>query len=330
MRVFITGGSGSIGRNLCRLLLERGDSPVVLSRRAAALRAKDVAPGVTWVQGDPMLAGDCARGLDGCDAVVNLAGENLFGARWDSNVRRLIRDSRVFSTGNVIAAVAAAKNPPKTLVQASAIGFYGPRGDDEIDESTNAGSDFLAETCQAWENAASSVKELGTRLATVRIGVVLARDEGALGVMTPIFKWLPGGAAPVGSSHPLAPALGKGWLSWIHMDDIVGILLLALDSPSATGPINGTAPEPERNAGFGRALAEAVWRPFLPIGPPDALLKLILGEVAEVITCSQRVKPKRALELGYQFKYPNLSLALADLFASKRKSQSNQAPKATR
>ncbi len=321
MRVFITGGTGLIGGNLARRLTARGDQVVVLSRRARSIGNDPLFRGLELVEGDPMLAGDWGRAVDGCDAVVNLAGENLFGKRWDADVRRMLRDSRTFSTGNVVGAIAAAKNPPKTLVQASAIGYYGTRGDEELDEAAKPGTDFMAEVCQAWENAASPVQEIGTRLAIVRIGVVLARGAGALGVMTPIFKWLPGGAAPVGGNGSLAPAFGKVWFSWIHIDDIVGILMLALDHPEARGPINGTAPNPVRNVDFGRALAKVLWRPFLPIGPPNAALKLILGDVAEVITNSLRVLPKRASALGYRFEYADVKSALEAIFAKPKNAQ---------
>jgi uncharacterized protein (TIGR01777 family) len=318
MRVFITGGTGLIGRNLTQRLLERGDEAVVLTRSPDKPGAKRLAATVQRVQGDPMVAGEWSRAVDGCDAVVNLAGQNIFGKRWDADVRRSIRDSRVFSTGNVVAAMATAKSPPKTLVQASAIGYYGPHGDEDVIETTPPGSDFMAQVCIDWEKASEPAEALGARRAVIRIGVVLAPNEGALGVMTPIFKWLPGGAAPVGGGHPLKPAFGKVWLSWVHIDDIVGLLLLAIDNPQARGAINGTAPNPVRNADFGRALAKAVHRPFLPIGPPDALLKLVLGDVAEVITSGLKVIPKRAKELGYQFAYPEVSAALAAIFAKKQ------------
>jgi uncharacterized protein (TIGR01777 family) len=153
-------------------------------------------------------------------------------------------------------------------------------------------------------------------VAKIRTGIVLARGEGALGVMTPIFRWLPGGAAPVGSGGGLlTPASGRQWMSWIHIDDIVGIYLLALDHPEARGPINGTAPNPVRNAEFSKTLAKVLWRPFVPFGPPDSLLELVLGEVAQVVTKGQKVLPAKAQSLGYTFRYPNLAEALRALFA---------------
>lgn len=316
MRVFLTGGTGSIGRNLVRRLAERGDQPVILSRRADHVRRDPAMRVFTVVQGDPTEPGPWQSEVDGCDAVINLAGHNIFADRWSTRVKRLIRDSRVYSTENVAAAIGMARNTPKVLVQASAIGYYGPHGDEELTESSGSGADFMARVCREWEDAAEPAEAYGCRVARIRTGIVLARGEGALGVMTPIFKWLPLGAAPVGSgAHPLAPATGKQWMSWIHLDDITGILLLALDRAEATGPINGTAPRPVRNAEFSKTLAHAVHRLCAPIGPPDALLRLALGDVAQVITKGQKVLPTRAEALGYTFKYPELAGALKNLFA---------------
>jgi len=317
MRVFITGGSGLIGRHLVQRLIARGDQPVILSRRADQVRRDPAMRGRTVVQGDPSTAGRWESELDGCDAVVNLAGHNLFADRWNAQVKRKIRDSRVYSTENVVAAIAKARARPRVLVQASAIGYYGPHGDEELTEDSPSGSDFMAVVCREWEDAAHPAEALGVRVARVRTGVVLARGEGALGVMTPIFRWLPiVGAAPVGNGGGLlTPASGQQWMSWIHIDDIVGIFLLALDHAEAHGPINGTAPNPVRNAEFSKALAKVLWRPFLPFGPPDALLELVLGEVAQVVTKGQKVLPARAQSLGYAFRHPDLAGALRALFA---------------
>ncbi len=171
----------------------------------------------------------------------------------------------------------------------------------------------------SWPRSASPGKarrpagSLGVRVALIRTGLVLDPHEGALATMTPIFKWVPGGAAPVGSAGGLV-GQGRQWMSWIHRDDIVGLFLRALDHPEAAGPINGTSPNPVRNRDFSRTLAKILHRPSAPIGPPDFLLKLLLGEVAEVITTGQRVLPMRARELGYTFQFPELTAALADLF----------------
>jgi len=317
MRVFLTGGTGLIGRRLVQKLIERGDRPVVLSRQADKARLNPALKGAEVVQGDPTVSGGWETAVDGSDAVINLVGHNIFAERWTAEVKRKIRDSRVYGTEGVVAAISRASNRPKALVQASAIGYYGPHGDEELTESSPSGTDFLAVVCREWEDAAKAVETLGTRLATIRVGVVLSREGGALKVLTPIFKYLPGGAAPVGSAGGLL-ASGQQWMSWIHIDDIVGIFLMALDNAEAKGPINGTAPRPERNVDFSRALAGALrkgfWPPFLPFGPPDLVMSVVLGDVAQIVTKGQKVLPAKAQSLGYAFQFPDLESALRDLF----------------
>ncbi len=328
MRVLITGGSGLIGGRLVRRLLEAGDRPVVVSRRADVLRRDPATREYEVVQGDPTTAGHWQEAVDGCDAVVNLVGHNVFAERWNAEVKRKIRDSRVYGTEHVVAAISAAKVRPRVLVQGSAIGYYGPHGDEELDEGAPSGADFLAVVCREWEDASAPVEALGVRRAIVRIGVVLAPGDGALKVMTPLFKLGPG--VPVGGSGGLAPARGRQWMSWIHIDDIVGILEMALRNPEAAGPINGVAPHPVRNADFARALSGTLWEPyapwrvFLPFGPPDLLLRLILGEVADVVAKGQRVVPRKAAQLGYVFRHPDLAEALASLFQGRPESSRRQ------
>ena len=309
MRIFLTGGTGMIGRRLVARLRDRGDEVVVVTRSADETRRGAEFRGVQVVPGTPTEPGRWQHEVDGADAVVNLAGHNIFAERWTAPVRARIRDSRVFTTDRLVEAIRAARVRPRVAVQGSAIGYYGQHGDDEVTEGGGSGADFLAVVCRELEDAARPIEPLGVRLATIRTGVVLGRGEGALGVMAPLFRW--GGAAPVGSGGGwFRPARGMQWLSWIHLDDIVGLFLLALDDPAATGPINGTAPEPARNVDFGRALARAVRRPFLPIGPPDLLLDVLLGGVARSVTTGQRVVPTRALELGYRFVHPDLDEAI--------------------
>jgi len=317
MRVFVTGGTGSIGRQIVRRLIEGGDRAVVLSRRQGEAWAMPELRGAEVVQGDPATSDDWARHLEGCDAVINLVGHNIFGQRWSPAVKKKIRDSRVYGTQHVVSAIRKAGTRPGVLVQASAIGYYGFHADEELTEEAGPGADFMARICREWEEAAHPAEDLGVRVPVIRTGVVLAPGEGALGTMTPIFRWVPGGAAPVGGRSPLLPATGQQWLSWIHIDDIVGIFLLALNSTDARGPINGTAPNPVRNADFSRALAKAVHRPFVPLGPPDVMLRVLLGEVAQVVTKGQRVLPARAQAIGYGFRFPDVHGALRDLFARK-------------
>jgi hypothetical protein len=316
MRVFLTGGTGLIGRRIIQRLVARGDEPVILSRRADEVRREKAMRSLRFIQGDPTKPGDWEAQVDGCGAIINLAGHNLFADRWSERVKHEIRDSRVHATERVVKAIAAADAKPNVLVQASAIGYYGPHGDEELMEDSPPGSDFLGRVCREWEEAAAPAEGLGVRVPKVRTGVVLAKDEGPLGVMTPIFKWVPGGAAPVGSGdHPLGPGKGQQWMSWIHLDDIVGVFLLALDTATASGPINGTAPHPVRNVEFAKELAKVLWRPMLPIGPPDVGLRALLGEVADVVTKGQKVLPTKVEALGYHFQYPTLPEALKNLFA---------------
>ena len=313
MEVLITGGSGMIGRRLARRLLDRGDRPVVVSRNADEARRNPGLSGSRVVQGDPSKEGPWQEEVGRCQAVCNLSGHNIFDGRWNPEVKRRIRDSRVYSTEHIVAAIEKSVDRPQVLVQGSAIGYYGPHVDEEVTESSPSGSDFLAVVCRDLEEAAGQVPSMGVRLATVRTGVVLARGEGALGVMTPIFKM--GGASPVGNGgHLFRPATGRQWLSWIHIDDIVGLFLMAIDNPEAQGPINGTAPQPARNGDFSRALAKLLHRPFLPFGPPDLALEVMLGEVAKSVTTGQRVLPIRAMELGYRFLHPELIGALTAAF----------------
>lgn len=324
MRVFITGGTGLIGRRLTQKLIERGDTPVILSRRSDEIRRDPANRKLNVVQGDPNEPGYWQDVLDGSDAVVNLVGHNIFAERWNKAVRQKIRDSRVIGTEQVVKAIEKAAVKPKVLVQGSAIGYYGPTGDEELTETSPAGSDFMASVCRQWEDAAEPAEALGVRVAYLRTGVVLAKGEGALGVMTPIFKNGPG--TPVGNGGSLfKPADGRQWMSWIHLEDEVGLILHAIDQAAVSGPYNATAPNPVRNSEFSRLLSDSLrtlttpWRRFVPFGPPDFMLELILGDVAQVVTKGQKVLPTKALATGYKFQFPELAGALADIFAHKPK-----------
>jgi uncharacterized protein (TIGR01777 family) len=321
MRVFITGGSGLIGRNLARVLLESGHHAVILSRRADQIRRDPSMWAYQVIQGDPKTPGRWQEEIDGCDAVVNLAGHNIFEERWTSAVKAKIRDSRVYAAEQVVAAIRQAQSRPHVLVHGSAIGYYGIHGDEELTEASPPGSDFLARVCRETEEATHSLEALGVRRAIVRTGIVLSAEEGALKKMAPLFKMAPG--APIGSGGRLGAARGEQWMSWIHIDDIVGIFKLAIENAGAHGPLNGTAPHPVRNAEFAKTFSAVLrsrltpWRFFVPVGPPDALLRMALGEVAGVITTGQKVRPTKPLELGYTFRYPELEGALRAIFSKK-------------
>jgi uncharacterized protein (TIGR01777 family) len=306
MRVFITGGTGLVGSKLVPHLRQHGDTVLVLSRRANAAAGMDC----ELIQGDPTLPGDWQNRAAECDVIVNLAGENIVAKRWNDVVRRTLRESRVKATKNCAHAIGRqpcrADGSPKVLVNASAIGYYGPHGDEELDENSPPGNDFLASICVDWEKATAPAKDAGARVVLTRIGVVLANDGGPLAKMLLPFKLCLGG--PQGS--------GKQWFSWVHRDDVVGLIALALDNANVSGTVNATAPNPVTNKDFAKALGQALGRPaFMPM--PGFMLKLIMGEGAEIVLTGQRVLPKRAQDSGYSFRFPELDGALAAILATK-------------
>ena len=295
MRVTLTGATGLIGAKLVRALNARGDDVTVLSRDPAR------ASGALGVQAEawrPLDEPAPAHALAGRDAVVHLAGEEI-AQRWNDDAKRAIRDSREIGTRNLVAGLAAADPRPAALVCASGVGYYGKHGDEVVDETTPAGDDFLAEVCVVWEREAARAGELGMRVCSLRTGVVLDRQGGALAKMLTPFKVGVGG--PVGN--------GRQYLPWIAVDDLVGIYLAAVDGEGWSGAINASAPEPVTNREFSRALGRVLHRPaVLPI--PGAALHALYGGMAELVTEGQRAVPRRALELGYRFSHPDLDEAL--------------------
>jgi NAD dependent epimerase/dehydratase family enzyme len=324
MRVFVTGATGLVGSLLVKKLRERSDEVVVLSRRPAEARQR-WGEAVTVIAGDPAQAGPWMDALAGCDAVVHLAGESLFNRRWNAEFKELIYSSRVRSTDNIVAALAksappaapatdASAAPPspetpappkRVLVSGSAVGYYGPHGDEELTEASLAGNDFLATVCLDWERAAQAAAAHGVRVVLLRTGVVLDSSGGPLTKMLTPFKMFVGG--------PIAG--GRQYMSWIHNEDEVGLILFALDHPEINGPLNATAPHPATNREFSKALGRVLGRPsFLPT--PGFALRLSLGQVAEIITTGQRVFPRKAQSAGYVFKFPDLEPALRNLLGS--------------
>jgi uncharacterized protein (TIGR01777 family) len=305
MHVFLTGGTGLIGTRLIREFCRRGDRVTVLTRRPAVAQGLQ-GPACTLLAGDPTQPGPWADAVADCDAVVNLAGENLFSKRWSAAFKQVLRDSRIRSTENVALALARrptnAAGEPKILVNASAVGFYGARGDEELNEDSPPGSDYLAGLCVEWEQAARRAESFGVRVVVVRIGVVLAADGGALKQMLPQFRAGMGG--PVGS--------GKQWVSWVHVGDVTRILQLVLDNPAARGPLNAMSPNPVRNQEFAKTLGRVLQRPSV-ITTPAFAVRLMLGEVAEVVLTGQRVRPTRLPALGYAYQFSTLEPALTDL-----------------
>ena len=311
MRVTVTGATGLIGPRLVAALRARGDEVTVLTRdpeRARARLERSTLP-PTQPDGPPcrleavhwelMSEAAPSAALAGRDAVVHLAGENV-AQRWTASAKRAILDSRVAGTRHLVQGLAAlAVDRPHVLTSASAIGYYGAHGDEPIDEEVPAGTDFLAQTCVAWEAEARAAERLAMRVATIRTGVVLDPHGGALGKMLTPFK--------LGVGGPVAG--GLQYISWIHADDLVGIVLAAIDGEEWLGALNATAPEPQRNRDFSKALGRALHRPsLLPV--PGTALRLMYGEMAEIVTSGARVLPAKALVLGYDFRYPKLDTAL--------------------
>ena len=295
MRVTLTGASGLIGTKLVQALKARGDDVTVLSRSPARTTRALGVPADAW---QPTEAPAPAGALAGRDAVVHLAGERV-DQRWTDDSRRAIAGSRETGTRNLVEGLRAADPRPGVLVSSSAVGYYGARGDEVVEESARPGTGFLAEVCVAWEHQASRAEELGLRVVRVRTGVVLDGGGGALARMLTPFK--------LGVGGPIAG--GDQYMPWIHADDLVGIYLAAIDGETWTGPVNASAPEPVTNAVFSKALGRALHRPaVLPI--PGFALHLLYGDMAEVVTEGQRAVPRRPLDLGYAFKHPDLDEAL--------------------
>lgn len=295
MKVLVTGGGGFIGARLVEALQGRNDEVVVTGRSEARLRKRF--PGATCVAWDPVAGPPPA--LAGVDAVVNLAGEPVASGRWTKAKKGRIRESRVAGTRNLVQAMLLAEPRPKVLVSASAIGYYGDRKQQWVYEESPPGSDFLAETCKAWEAEAWKARPI--RTAVVRFGIVLGREGGAYPQMSKPFRLFAGGT--IGQ--------GYAWMSWIHAADATGLVLHLLDKELA-GVFNATAPNPVSNGEFSHTLAEVLHRPCVAMVPPFAL-RLLKGEFAKVITASTRVKPLRTEASGYAFRFPRLREALLDL-----------------
>jgi uncharacterized protein (TIGR01777 family) len=300
VKVLVTGASGLIGSALCDSLLARGDEVVGLSRDPSKARLSK--PEIEWHAWEPTLERPPAEAFDGVDGVVNLVGEKI-NQRWTDAAKKKIMESRRTATHNLVGAIAGLERRPRVLVNQSAVGYYGNRGKAIVDESTGPGSSFDAEVVQEWEKAAHEIEATGVRLAILRSGQILDPSGGMLGELLTPFK--------LGVGGPLAG--GDQYVSWIHAEDEVGLLLWALDDDSVTGVLNATAPNPATNRDFSKALGRALGRPaVMPV--PGFVLDLKFGrEFGAVLRRGQRVVPKRPLELGYEFRHPDLDEALEDL-----------------
>ncbi len=299
MRIFVTGGAGFIGNRLVDRLTRDGHDIVVLTR---ALRSGAATPrGATFILGDPTRPGPWQDEVQACGAAINLAGASL-ARRWTKRWKESILESRIATTRNLTNAVLSPGVRTGILVSASAVGYYGPRGDEELEEGASPGRDFLAGVTSAWEAEAARAKKAGVRIVLSRFGIVLGRGGGALGRWSSLFKAGLGG--PIGN--------GRQWFSWIHIDDLVEAVAALLGDPGANGPFNVCAPCPVRNRELARALGKALHRPsFFPV--PGFAARLVLGEFAESLLTGQRVVPAKLLARGFVFRHPEIGEALRDL-----------------
>ena len=299
MNILITGATGLVGSHLTRRLLAEGHTVIAVTRNAAKARHLGIEI-VEWKEPEKEIFPVAA--LADIDVVVHLAGEHIAATRWSEEQKLCIRNSRVLSTRNLVAAIEKSAHKPKAFICASAIGFYGDRGEEQLPETEVAGKGFLAEVCQEWEAEAARAKSFGFRVAQVRIGVVLANEGGALQEMLPIFKFGLGGT--LGSGHQ--------WFPWIHVDDVVGIIHHTIINDAIQSPINAVAPTSVTNHEFTQALAATIHRPAF-FFVPNFALRIGLGEMAEMLLSSVHVIPEVAVKTGYEFKFSTLSRALSNL-----------------
>lgn len=301
MRILISGGTGLVGQALIRELLATDHTCIILSR--APGRHPHLADQVVIQPWDALSTEPLTELMDDSDAVIHLAGESIAAGRWTARRKQQILDSRVASTRAMTAALLQAQSPPKVFVQASAVGYYGPCDDQIITEAAPAGSDFLAQVCEQWESASLPVEASDVRRVLARTGIVLSASGGALPRMALPFKLFAGGSA--GS--------GRQWMPWIHLADEVRALRFLLEQEQASGAFNLTAPNPVTNRDFSRILGKVLKRPSLLPAPAFAL-RLALGEMADLILTGQRAVPGRLLELGFEFRFPELDAALQDIY----------------
>lgn len=299
MKCIVSGGRGFIGSRLVDSLLKHGHEASVWSRTPG----REVRTAVSSFYWDPLSGEPAEESLDKVDAVIHLAGEPV-SQRWTNEAKRRIRDSRVLGTRRLVEAISKVKNKPAALICASAVGFYGSRGDEVLTESAAGGSGFLPDICREWEQEADAASALGLRVAKIRIGLVLGREGGALKAMLPAFQLGAGGA--FGS--------GKQWMPWIHVDDLVDLLRYAAEN-NVSGPWNGTSPHPATNSEFTASLGKVLHRPaFLKV--PAIVLNGLLGEMSEMVLASQRVLPEAAQTAGFSWRYTQLGEALRNLLDS--------------
>jgi uncharacterized protein len=300
-KIVITGATGLIGENLCKALIARGDEVYIYTRNIN--KAKKIIPNANeYIEWDYKNPSGWKEILNKKDAVIHLAGANLFAKRWSESYKKIILNSRVKSTRNLINAISAVQEKPKVFICASAVGYYGDSGEKLLTENMESGNDFLALVVEAWENEAAQIERLEIRRVSVRTGVVLNPEEGALKEMLLPFKLFAGG--PLGS--------GKQWFPWIHIDDIINIYLYSLDNDDLSGAVNAASPNPVKMKEFAKTLGKVLHRPsFFKV--PEFALRLAVGESEESITSSLKIVPQKLLDQGFQFKFDHLKDALINL-----------------
>jgi uncharacterized protein len=299
MKIFMTGGTGFVGTTLTRKLVEQGHQVTVLTRKIGnPIPGK----GVTLIEGNPASEGSWQEQVPHHKVVINLAGAPVF-KRWTKETKAMIRNSRILTTQNLVKAMRTCKGKETTLISASAIGYYGFHGDEELDESCVPGEDFFASLSKDWEAEALQARMYDVRVLICRIGIVLGTRGGALGQMIPIFKM--GLGSSLGS--------GEQWLSWIHEQDLVRIYLFLLGQENFDGPVNCTAPVPVKNREFTKALGKALKRPTFMPAVPGFVLKIIKGEFGNILLKGQQVVPKKLSDAGFVFQFPRINDALQDL-----------------
>ena len=299
MKIVLAGGTGFIGKALRRELLSAGHELVVLTRQAQAGEAERE----TLVAWDGKTAGVWAAHLEGADAVINLAGENIAAKGWTAERKEVLLSSRVNATRAIVTAIGQVRAKPSVLINVSAVGYYGDTADEVLTETSVRGQGFLAETCELWESEARKAEPFGVRVILARLGPVLGEQGGMLSKMIPPFRFFVG--APLGS--------GRQWIPWVHRDDVIGAFLFMLGCREFSGPVNITAPFPVTMKDLSRALAGVLHRPcWFPA--PGCLLRMVLGEMSSIILSSQKALPQKLLKAEYRFRYEHLSAALAAIF----------------